>query len=372
MKKKAIKKTATAVAAILIFGIIIALVYPSVSVQHNPEKLIKKYISAVYENDLEAIYKYTTIKESPFSDKEDFRSKGSISRFTEADLIDFDIEKIKEENNIHTFGINYLAEDNSTGTFYLTAKMTENGFWKYDKYLIVPSINNTGNITVYAAENTTVFISGNKLKPVDEQKTDEISGRTFGVKKFTAENLFPGKYKITAENELCKDFSTEIIIDNIESNYEIYIEQSITDDFLTVLSDKAKQAAGEIFGAVINSKTDELKPLFTGDFIEKRFDNYIKETSENFYKNNDSYNISGIEILSAPPQTDSDSIVISGKRECRIDIPLKFDYSYTAENPNFNKQEYKQVKSDTGLLYIQYIFENGEWKINNISQQVWF
>lgn len=369
MKRKTFIKEAAVIAFIVMISALSTALFIINSPQYNPKRLLTEYINAVYSNDLETLYKYSEMRTSAFITKKDFMENSVSLRFTEADLADFRIEKIKKETNgTQNFSISYLTEDGETGTFYMSVNISGNGFFGLNKYLVCPDTNKISSLIVYAPTEASVSLNGIVLEP-DAYIADSMASEN-NFSEFTIKYLLPGSYSIKSENSLCEPYEDNIVIENKGSAAEYYINQKISQSVFDKLCSITENNINCIFSAAVNEDFSDLKKLFSAAFIEYKYDNYIKELSESFFSSNKSYNITAAEVYDLIPQTENGAVNMSYLTE--INIPFKFNYKYTAENPDYNGEKYTAQKSDSGVLYVQYILENGEWKINSITQQIWF
>lgn len=369
MKRKTFIKEIVLITLILIITALSTAFFIINSPQYNPKRLLTEYINAVYSNDTETLYKYSVLRNSAFISKEDFMKNALPQRFTEENLADFQIEKVKKETNgIQNFSISYLAEDGSSGTFYMAVENSDSGFFGLHKYLVCPDSNKINSLTVYAPAGATVSLNGTVLE-YDIYKTDELISES-NFEKFNIKYLLPGSYSIKSESSLCQPCEDKFEIDANGSTNEYYIYQNLSQSVFEKLCGLTENNMNSIFSAAANQNFTDLKKLFSTDFIENKFDHYIEDLSEYFFISSKSYNITDVEIYDIKPQLEYSSVRMSYLTE--INIPFTFNYKYTAESPDYNGEKYNSQKADSGILYIQYILENGEWKINTITQQIWF
>ncbi len=364
LKSKTIYKSAVISAFITILITLSITVFILHSPQYHPQKLLTEYIHAVYSNDLETVYNYSAVKNSEFISKQAFKENFTGFRFTEKNLADFRIERISVENNkTLCFSVSYLAEDSSEGTFYMEAEISEKGIFGLNKYLVCPDKSLFAGLTVCAPDGTAVSLNG---KDLEQYKTDEntASGIIFNIKY-----LLPGTYSLKSENGLCLPYEDKINVKNKGETAGYHINQMISKDAFDSLCSITESHFNMILQAAVHQDYSALKKLFSAEFTESRFDNYTDELGKAFYIG-EAYTVTAAEAFDFEPQTDCETVALSASSE--INIPFQFNYSYTAENRDFNGEEYTAQKKDCGILYIQYIRENGEWKINNITQQIWF
>lgn len=358
-------KILTAIISIILITVTSLLLYINLAPIHNPEILLKKYINAVYNEDWKTVYNSITIKYSPFVTEETFLQYCPKIRFTQATITDFEAEKIKEENELHYYSINYIADDNSTGTFYLTVKEINKG-----KYAVCPTTGNFGTLSVYSAGTTKITLNDTELSSTDITETDPITNNQYTLSKFTIEDLLPGTYYLTAENEYFDKITTEIVIDDDCNDAELYLEQTMSENGFNKLCNDSKNIISNIYNGIIhNNLNKETLPLSTS-FASEDYDAFINSISDDLCKDNPNYNITEFEITDCKPKNGHKGIKINSKKEDDIDIIFVIDYKYTAQNPDYLGEQYTAQKSDTGYFYIQYVLENGSWKINNISQQI--
>ncbi|MDE6124644.1 MAG: hypothetical protein K2G22_05375 [Eubacterium sp.] len=365
-RQKNAVKILTAIISMILITVTSILSYINLSPIRNPEILLKKYINAVYNEDWETVYKNITIKRSPLVTKEKFLQYCSEIRFTQAAITDFETEKIKEENDLGYYSINYIADDNSTGTFYLTVKEINKGI-----YAVCPTKECFGTLSVYAACTTKITLNDTVLSSTNITETDPITNNQYTISKFTVENLLPGTYSLTAVNEYFEELTTEIVIDDDCNDTELYLEQTLNENSFNKLCSDSKDVISNIYNGVIHDNLNkESLPLSTS-FSSEDYDSFISSVSDDLYKDNSNYNITEFEITDCKPKSGYKNMSFNCKSEEAIDITFAIDYNYTAKSPDYLGEQYTAKKSDTGYFYIQYILENGTWKISNLSQQIW-
>ncbi len=382
-KKTAVKKFAAGKAvlavifiAVLLFGA--AELYAVFSV-HNPEKLLTHYLNAILDRDWQKAYGdlcfENQITKNCFVTQEafvDYCSKNpDAMNPAPSNIVDFEIEEDKADDTLRSYCVKYLSDDKSIGTLYFDVLQTKDGFLNFDRYKVIPPSEKIPSFTAYGIYGTSVKLNGIELTSTDIAAADSSTGRTFNLGKYTAEYILPGEYELSASNVNFDQISTSVTVASGERN-ELYLEQKLTESAYTELCDTAADALKKIYTGVMQDNFDSSSLQFTENFKENGLNSIIRSVSEELYKSNTNYNITQLEFTSVKPEKEQVDIVFNGQNEIRIDIPLDFDYKYTAVSPDYLGSEYSEQKSDKGKAYFSFTLDDAVWKIDNISSRAWF
>ncbi len=379
-RRSAALKIIFAILIVLIILFVSAALYPSFSPTHSPEKLVAHYLNALDKQDWQKLYCDICTKNSEennnFIEKEAFidyctRNPDAMN-LTDSPIIDFEVEKDKTEDDLCYLTANYLSEDKSTGVIEFTVKKIYDGFWKFDKYAVLPFEQNIPSFSVYGVYGTNATLNGIELAPSSVSATDPATGKEYICGKYTAQYILPGTYELAATNENFENVNTRITVSTDGGN-ELYLEQTVSESFFSGLTQTAKDAVSKIYTGVINGSFDPSSLPLTESFVNGRLSDVTSAVSDDLYTSNKNYNITNFEITDAKPRNDLSGTSINLKNEIKIDFTLDFDYSYTAENPDYLGSNSSETKSNSGFCYFSFVMgDDGVWKINNMASRAWF
>lgn len=366
-----IKLILSVLIVILIAAAIVAIGIKSTP-KYNPDKLLKQYIHAVSDEEWGTVYDVMTINGSPLISREAFinycTENPNAMSLTSSPLVDFEIDEYNSTDDVHFFSINCLAEDKSTKTLLTAVEKAENGFMGFDKYAVQPFADCIVSFSFFAADGTKLYVDGTELTADLQTGTDPVYNTEYTYNRYDAYILF-GNHKVNAVNPYCDNTEQDFTVDS--NTTQLHIKQKINESSFNSLCNIAGTTIAKIYDGVINDNLDKTALPLSAAFSESGFDSLISSISADLYKSNENYNITRFEITSTVPKSGSD--IILGTGSCaRADISLTFDYNYTAESSDYLGSEYSEEKSDSGYSNVQLVLENGEWKINSITQRAWF
>lgn len=377
--KASIKKSRLPKALILLFIsilIIAAAIFAGIKSQpkYHPDKLLKQYINAVLNEEWGTAYDVMTINGAPLISRERFieyctENPNALS-LTASPLIDFEIDEYSSTEDLHYFDISCLTEDKSTETRFAVVEKISDGFMGFDKYAVQPFANCIVDFNFHTADGTRLYVDGTELAAVTETGTDPIYNTEYTYKKFNTFILF-GSYKVKAVNPYCDETEQNLTVDE-NSMQSLDLELKANESSFNSLCDLAGGTIAKIYDGVINDNLDKEALPLSSSFAESGLNSLVSTISSDLYKGNENYKITNFEMTSVVPKNGYSDITLGADSCARADISLTFDYNYTAESPNYNGGEYKEEKSDSGYSHVQLVLENGEWKINSITQRAWF
>lgn len=377
--KKRKKKTALVVKiAVSVFAALILLlfVYFAVTPFHSPARVVDHYIKAAVDEDWGTVYKYTAAKSSPFVSKKDFvaycQENPSNVSLTESPIVDFEIINDKTDDKNYYYSVNYVCENKENGVLYLTVNKAREGFWLFDLYEVIPEFDCITPLTVYAPENTTVMIDGKKIvKSETVTGSDSVSNNEYSYLKFTVPYVLKGSYEISAANPNCEKITQTV--DTNESN-ECFLSMNINEDTYNKLCENASQYISQFYSGVIDNSIDISSFPVSSDFTAEKFSAVVDSISEELYKSSDNYSITSVTVTDYKVKTDYENANVVFGCQNQIDVEVRFDfnYDYTTKSVKTDGSEITENKSDSGQFNVYYTYENGEWKILDISQNAWF
>ncbi len=363
-KNLAIKIISSAAAAIII--LILAFVcYMFTAPSHNPEKLVKSYITSMEKAEWQKAYSMISFENSTTIDEEQFinfcTENPDAIAFTNTKIIDFEIEKdkVSEDKNTIYYSVNYVSQDKSSGTFYLTVLKSRKPK-KLSSYSILPSQSCFSSLTITAPSKTEIFINGKALKnPVINN----------GNLTYIVKYLFAQDTAVTAKNEFCREFETTAKLQPGSNSLNICPE--ITEECFNKLISLTKEYITSFYTAVINNSEDFSSFPLDSSYLENGFKQDIDEIKSDVFFGN--YTISDFKVTDATPKRAfaDYKTVLNGNSKNEIEIKYDFKYSYVYTYNDEAGNPVSVNKTDSGYFGVKYIL-NENWYINDISSKAWF
>lgn len=374
-KKKADLTIKICLTVFAVFILIIAAVY-FISPYHNPERMVNRFVNSVNEENWKGVYKSIVANDSPFVDKNDFISycneNSTAVSLTQSHIVDFEIVKDKTENNNYYYSVNYVDENGANGVFYVTVQKVKERFWIFDRYEVVPDFDCITSVSIYAPQNSSVYIDDNLLSTKETVSAyDSAYDCEYSYDKFTAQYVLSGSYEVSVSNPECTE-TTQSIDTNEDTQY--FISMPISEDGYNSLCDKSVDYISQFYSGVIDDSIDIASFPLSQNFTQERFDAVVSSISEELYKDLEEYNITSINVTECRINTpyDSSKDILGCSEMPVIEVRMEFDYDYTSQSIKDDGSELTENKNDTGQFNVFYTYENGEWKIIDVSHSAWF
>lgn len=374
-KKKAglIVKICLAVFAVLILATAAAYF---ISPYHNPERVVSRFVNSVNEENWKGVYKSIVANDSPFVDENDFISycneNPTAVSLTQSHIVDFEIVKDKSESNNYYYSVNYVDENGASGVLYVTVEKVKERFWIFDRYEVVPDFDCITSVSVYVPQNSSVYIDDYLISKKEKISAyDSVYDCEYSYDKFTADYVLVGSHEVSVTNPQCTE-STQSIDTNENTQY--FINMPVSEDCYNSLCDKSVDYISQFYSGVINDSIDVSSFPLSQNFSQDRFDGVVNSISEELYKDLKDYNITSMNVTECRINTPYDSTkdIIGCSEMPIIEVRMEFDYDYTSQSIKDDGSELTEDKNDTGQFNIFYTYENGEWKIIDVSHTAWF
>ncbi len=333
---------------------------------HNPNRLVKSYVTEINNSKWKKAYSRLCFENSTVINEEDFISfcteNPDAIAFTSGKIVDFEIEKdkVSDDKKEIYYSVNYVLEDKSCGTFYLSAIKTSHKTGKLAEYGILPSQSCFSSLTITAPLKTEVSVNGTVLESPETKDNSLV---------YTVKYLFADDTEIASKNEFCNNTNETIKLQAGSNSYNVCPE--ISEECYNKLCELTKDYITSLYTDVINGKEDFSEYPLNAAYKENSFADDLEQMKADVFFGN--YTISNFTVTEAEPKKAFDEISkqLSGSGNKEIEIKYIFKYSYTY---TYNDEEGNPVsadKTDSGYFDIKYVLENG-WYINDISSKAWF
>lgn len=371
-KNKAIKIIGTVIISLLIL-VLIFFAYIFISPAHNPKMQVRNYISGIENEKWGKAYSAIYFDGTTLINKNDFSAYCSENpkalALTKSKITDYEIEtdKISDDKSKIYFSINYICEDGSSGTFYLTAAKKFNSAGKLATYGILPTQDCFASLNICVPFHSTVTINGKPLE-IPQQVDNRLT--------YTVNYIFTGVYKVKIENEFANNKETEVTV--LNGNNTSIINLDINEETYNGLFEQTKQYIPLIYNNVATENEDFTSlPLFD-EYKNGEFKNDIESIKEDVFSGNTT--ISNFTLTNATNEYEADDYpsVLSGGGFCEIELKCTFNYKYTYTYKNDDNEDVSDEREDSGYIKIKYILTNDDsdqnkvWQISGISAKAWF
>lgn len=328
---------------------------------NSPDKVVEKYIQGVKDSDLGAIYDTLDIPENEFMNKDLFVSVwGRDGEKSGVDECGFK-QTASDEDTI-TYTVEYESEEHGNSESELVLEKQEEKNWLiFDTYKVKSS--------EMVAENFEVSVpSGAELK---------IEGITADKKYIDNESperdvyVFPALYATELVFEVSTPYSEPTVKEIYAStNGEASIrELSLNSETKKALSEKTESFIKE-FASFATDKKDfsELSSYFSSgaslDSLKYSYE-YITEKAVN----EEGEGIKSITFVEFDTTAPSEYYT---QGNCRV--RTKFEYNYAAmrkQSSSDEPEEYIPENTRNGNASVYFVYENGEWKIDDYSISIY-
>ncbi len=363
--------------AIILIFIIGTSAYLHFSPARNPKRLLTQYIDCVTSEKWDNIYKKSSIKNSSFFTEETFveycKENPNAMALTETKIKDFETELDKVDGNTLYYSVNYVDENGDSNCLYMTVKKVKDGVGKFDKYEVVPVSNYIVSYSIYAPEGTQITFGGKEIKQTEGiTKTNSILQNNYSYGLYLAQYIPVGEYTLTAKANTLQDIETKITATSpSESKNESYLEFTLQEDAFNTLSKNTEEYITTVYDSYINGTLTEKSLPFASTYTKEQLDSLSNSIADEMHTVNPDYKVSSIKVTKTNPRTKYGDFKINCLDENKIEIVYDFDYDYTY-NANYQGQEASDTCSDSGYFAVTYVYQNGEWKIDNILERAWF
>ena len=360
----------TAFAALLIAIFVFA--FPLLSPKHNPNRFVDAYIKSIINGDLKKVYENSDFGSSPFVSYEAFERFCSENpegfSLSASPVSDFEVQADKKENGVIYYSVRYITEGGDTGVYYISVKQTKNGFWLYDGYTACISKNGICSAVIFAPCATEITVDGisvSKAQTISAKSADEK--KTVYYDEYRIDHIFEGEHELKAINASCEEYTQKISITNSEN--KIYVNMKLSEGGFNSLADKAPQSVQAIYSSALSDNADKNALGFSESFSDEGFSSLISDIQQSAFFGNSYISVSDITVSSIAVKNGFEDYELN----CRAskDICLAFDFDYTYKISN-SAESTEESRSDTGSASVYYTYENGEWRISDISLYAYF
>lgn len=368
-KKNLTIKAAKIITAVVLATIAILCCYLFSEPTHNPEKLVAKYVNEINNGEWEKAYSRLYFDGASTVNKESFvnycKENPQNAALASGKIIDYDIEKDTEDkyspkSSRIFYSINYVLEDGSHGTFYLSAERINNKPGKFAKYGILPAQNWFASLKIIVPQATTVKVNGIEFSNPSTENNSSVYSIPYN---------FAQTVSININNPFCNDIEEQAELKPGSNTYNFSLE--ITEDCFNKLSEQTKEYITSLYTDIINGTEDFSKYPLSKAYQESGFNDDITAIKNNVFSGN--YTISNFTVTEAEPKKAFSDIdkQLNESTANEIEIKYNFKYSYTASYNDEAENPVSFDKTDSGYFTVKYVLEN-EWHINDISTSAWF
>ena len=368
-KKNLTIKAAGIITAVVLATIAILCCYLFSEPTHNPEKLVAKYVNEINNGEWEKAYSRLYFDGASTVNKESFvnycKENPQNAALASGKIIDYDIEKDTEDkyspkSSRIFYSINYVLEDGSHGTFYLSAERINNKPGKFAKYGILPTQNWFASLKIIVPQATTVKVNGIEFSNPSTENNSSVYSIPYN---------FAQTVSININNPFCNDIEEQAELKPGSNTYNFSLE--ITEDCFNKLSEQTKEYITSLYTDIINGTEDFSKYPLSKAYQESGFNDDITAIKNNVFSGN--YTISNFTVTEAEPKKAFSDInkQLNESTADEIEIKYNFKYSYTASYNDEAENPVSFDKTDSGYFTVKYVLEN-EWHINDISTSAWF
>ncbi len=365
---KAVFITASAALLIAIF----VLIFPLLSPKHNPNKFVESYIKSIINEDWQKVYGNSDFGTSPFVSYEAFesfcRENPEGFSLSNSPVLDFEVQADKKENGIIYYSIRYITEGGDGGVYYISVKQTKNGFWHYDRYTACITENGICGAVIYAPCETEITVDGisvSKTQTISAKSADE--NKTVYYNEYKIDHIFEGEHELKAVNASCEEYVQKISITKAEN--KIYVNMKLSESCFNSLADKASQSVQAIYSAALSDSADKNALGFSAFFSDESFSSLISDIQQSAFFGNGYITVSDITVSNPAVKNGFSDYVLNCSAGNDICLAFDFDYTYKISN---SAESTEESRSDTGSASIYYTYENGEWRISDISLYAYF
>lgn len=367
-KNTAIKILGTT--AIVIAAVIAVLcIYLFTAPSHNPERLVEKYINEISNAEWEKSYSRLYFdKDTPIYDETYINfcnENANEMALAPGKIIDFEINKDAEDkyspkSSRIFYSVNYVLEDGSNGTFYLSVMKTNNKNGKLAEYGILPSQKCFASLKITVPASTEIYVRGIKFNEPKYENDNCI---------YEIGYTFADINDIRIINPYCSEIEEMIEVKPGKNIYDFTPE--ITEECYNNLCRQTEESITSIYNDIINGNEDFGKYKLSDSYKENGFNDDIKKIKEDVFMGN--YTVSDFKVEEASLKKSFNDIEkrLSSTDKNEIEVKYDFRYSYTVTYDGADGKSISQTRTGSGYFGIKYALGN-EWYISDISANAWF
>ncbi|HIT90841.1 MAG TPA: zinc-ribbon domain-containing protein [Candidatus Merdenecus merdavium] len=376
--KEAPKSLYIIAGAIFVLMIIGAIGGRIIKKQTSPIAMINKYMEAYSEEKWDVVYSYLDITENQWVNKESFIKQKELDTEPLDKIVNYDIINKKTEETdfnaesgnrddtglIQVYEVAYVTQNSSmTQTMEIRLNtQKKKRFMFFNTYLVHPSAYMATDCTIYAPQDSKVFIDGIELTP----SGDKTSTQDGDLAAYTVDYLFKGNYDITIEHPLGQQLTMEEV--SFSNDEEVMVDHLLFNG--TMREERFQDTQGYLQqlmkGAIngeefMNLNLPVLNTVNAKDSCEEAYNKLREQLEINEhgvgYK---SITIKGFTDTSTQDKFDSHQTYTSK-------IEFEFDYVRMVKTGwgSSRTKEERSEKTQKGTFTINYIFKDMEWQIES-------
>lgn len=382
-KIKSNKRLKTSLISIALVFVALFAFYKIGTELTKPERVIKKYISALVNSDYETIYDTLDIGDDELLSKDIFLSSFdksenadnieitsiNITTATDDDMYSKD-EPLPNSKVDLVYKVIYTTQiERESKTEIINMTKTGKSLLFFNKYKIHPNKYITTNFSIDAPPSAEVILDGIEL---DETFFSE------DIKRFIVPKVFFGTHTVTIKSEYTEDYEEEF---EISQNLTLWPELILKSDLSNKMIEKTENTLRTLFNGMVSNKSfEEIKTEL--DFIESQTEK-IEENYSSFCDTNWS-GFSGSDFVYVRREFES---IVDESAQCAIssvDEDNAKDFVWKPFECRISYNVGYEVKSAEGKyvifwgdtvgeknfnITITYCLENGNLKIYSIINQ---
>lgn len=367
-KNTAIKIFGTA-GVVVLAVIAVICIYLFTAPSHNPERLVKKYVNEI--NNAEWKESYSRLyfdKDTPIYDETYInfcKENANEMALAPGKIIDFEINKDTEDSYSPKssrifYSVNYVLEDGTGGTFYLTAEKTNNKAGKLATYGILPSQNCFASLKITVPASTEIYVRGIKFNEPKYENNTCI---------YEIGYTFADTNDIRIVNPYCNEIEEMIEVKQGENICDFTPE--ISEECYNNLCKQTEEHITSLYTDVINGSEDFSKYKLLESYKSSGFDKDIEKLKKDVFMGN--YTVSDFKIEESTLKKPYEDIEkkLSSTTKNEIEVKYDFTYSYTVTYKNESGEDISENRNGSGYFGVKYILSD-EWYISGISAHAWF
>lgn len=367
-KNLTVKIISTAAAAIILL-LAAMCTYLFAAPAHNPDRLIKTYINEINSGKWEKAYSRLCFGQKSAIYEDTFinfcNENPEAIAFTGGKIVDYDIEKDNESDNSPTehkifYSVNYVLEDGSNGTFYLTAVKTTAKAGKLAKYSVLPNQGCYASLKITVPYATEVRIGSIRFTEPEIENGNYV---------YNVDYAFARETDFHIKNPYCNEMEEFIELKPGLNTYNFTPE--ITEECYSNLCKQTEESITSLYTDIISGSEDFSKYKLSNAYRDNQFSNDIEEIKSAVFMGN--YTVSDFHVEEAVLKKSFADInkQLNSSAPNEIEIKYDFKYSYKITYDGADGEPVSAVRTGNGYFGIKYILGN-EWYINGISANAWF
>lgn len=355
--------TKVLVIEVVIFAILAFISYTKIKEYVSPETVAKSYFTAVMSGDVKKAYDLIDVDEDEFVNEKYFREL--LKDIGQKNIYNYKVDNTEDTGDNLDFkkrvNITYrVKEDTSDYNFYIgLEKSPSKKLFLFDDWKVNVGDYIQKDVTIYVNQGSKVILNGTELdkKYLSDEKDEDSWSEYYVIPK-----MFSGTYEILITNDIYMDCKKSIVV-NEDSTYFYESEYDGITLKPEIIEDIAKQSQKD-FKTLCNGAVQQKSFKNVNDIpmaedtseIEEDYDKLV----ETFIKK-DGEGLQKIEFgnfeVTAEGDTEYPAVYVKFSASFSCITTSKDWWSGQLENNEYSGDY-------TGDM--NYIYQNGEWKLQNI------